>query len=63
MICGAIQKLIDYGIKHRLITNADELVVRNELMDVLHLTDWKDGVPAEEYKTIDEILQPLVDYA
>ena len=29
MICGAIQKLIDYGIKHRLITNADDLVVRN----------------------------------
>ena len=63
MICGAIQKLIDYGIKHRLITNADELVVRNELMDVLRLTDWKEGVPTESGDTIDEILQPLVDYA
>ena len=63
MICGAIQNLIDYGIKYRLITDADELVVRNELMDALRLTDWKDGVPAEECETIDEILQPLVDYA
>ena len=63
MICGAIQNLIVYGIKYRLITNADELVVRNELMDALRLTDWKDGVPAEECETIDEILQPLVDYA
>lgn len=63
MICGAIQNLIDYGIKYRLITNADELVVRNELMDALRLTDWKDGVPAEKFGTIDEILQPLVDYA
>ena len=63
MICGAIQNLIDYGIKYHLITKADELVVRNELMDALRLTDWKDGVPAESGDTIDEILQPLVDYA
>lgn len=63
MICGAIQKLLDYGINRHLITKADEIVVRNQLMDALHLTDWKDIATAEAYDTIDEILQPLIDYA
>ena len=63
MICGAVQKLINYGIKHNLITGADELVVRNVLMDALRLTDWKDVLVSDETETIDEILEPLVDYA
>ena len=63
MICGAVQTLINYGIKHHLITAADELVVRNELMDALRLTDWKDVAVSDEAETIDEILEPLVDYA
>ena len=63
MICGAIQNLIDYGIKNHLITDADEFVVRNDLMDALHLTDWKDSILTETSDTIDEILKPLVDYA
>ena len=63
MICGAIQNLIDYGIKYQLITGADEIVVRNQLMDILHLTDWKDGMILEGGDSIDEILKPLVDYA
>ncbi len=63
MICGAIQNLIDYGIKCHLITVADEIVVRNQLMDTLHLTDWKDGMIPEAGDSIDEILKTLVDYA
>ena len=63
MICGAVQNLINYGIKHHLITGADELVVRNELMDTLRLTDWKSDAVTNEAETIDEILDPLVDYA
>ncbi len=63
MICGAVQQLINYGIKKNLITEADELVVRNELMGILHLTDWKISEPVEETKLIETILEPLVDYA
>lgn len=63
MICGDIQNLINYGIKHHLIDDVDELVVRNSLMDALHLTDWKDGSPSESGESIDEILQTLIDYA
>ena len=63
MICQAIQKLIDYGIRYRLIADVDEMVVRNQLMDALCLTDWKDSGTLDEIGTIDEILEPLVDYA
>ncbi len=63
MICGAVQQLINYGIKKNLITKADELVVRNELMEILHLTDWKISEPVEETELIETILEPLVDYA
>ena len=63
MICGAIQNLLDYGIKYKLITEDDVYVVRNEIMDVLHLTDWKESTSHADNDSIDEILAPIVDYA
>lgn len=63
MICEAVQDLINYGIEKHLITSVDELVVRNEIMDILHLTDWKDVKLETCEQTIDEILETLVDYA
>ena len=63
MICGAIQNLINYGIKNHLIDDVDEFVVRNALMDALHLTDWKESMSDETGETIEEILKSLVDYA
>ena len=63
MICAAVQRLIDYGIKTSLITQEDEYVIRNELMDILRLTDWRDGENNNNSAAIDDILLPLVDYA
>ena len=63
MICEAVQGLINYGIEKHLITSVDELVVRNEIMDILRLTDWKDVKLETCEQTIDEILETLVDYA
>ena len=63
MIYADIQRLIDYGVKNRLIDQADTLVVRNMLMDVLRVYDWQDEPAEENDLTIDEILKPLVDYA
>ena len=63
MICAAVQNLIEYGVRTSLITRADEFVIRNELMDVLHLNDWKDCIPASDSDSIDDLLLPLVDYA
>lgn len=63
MICTAVQRLIEYGIRTALITKDDEYVVRNGLMDVLGLTDWQDGEISGEISAIDDILAPIVDYA
>ena len=63
MICTAVQRLIDYGIRNKLITKADVYVVRNEMMDALHLADWKESEAICENESIDAILTPIVDYA
>ena len=63
MIYSAVQRLINYAIKNRLISEVDELVVRNELMDILRLTDWEDTQVSDGSETIDDILEPIIDYA
>lgn len=67
MICENIQRLIDYSIKYKLIDKVDEIVVRNLLMDALHIHDWVDvstDVSVGDSETsIDNILKPLIDYA
>lgn len=63
MICTAVQNLIDYGVRNKLITPADIHVVRNELMEALRLTDWKASPGDGGNSSIDEILEPIVDYA
>ncbi len=62
MICNAIQKLIDYAFKNELITKYDIYVVRNQLMEALNLTDWKETDSEYSNETIDEILKPLIEY-
>ena len=63
MICEHIQRLINYSIKNDLIDKADEIVIRNMLMDALHVYDWQDSPIREADESIDEILKPLVDFA
>lgn len=61
MVYKAINGLINYAIKSELITEDDIFVVRNQIMDILKLTDWKDT----ELITgnIEELLEPIIDYA
>ena len=63
MICNAVQKLIDYAVKKELITNDDIYVARNQLMEALKLTEWKETISEYSDETIDEILAPIVNYA
>ena len=63
MICGAVQKLIDYAIKNELITSDDIYVVRNQLMEALKLSDWEENNTEYSGESIDEILAPLIGYA
>ena len=61
MIYRAINGLIRHAIEADLITNDDIFVVRNQLMDILKLTDWDDKEPLTG--NIEELLEPLIDYA
>ena len=63
MICKAVQKLLDYAKHNKLITEDDIYVVRNELMDALQLSDWTESETKYKGETIDEILEPIIDYA
>lgn len=63
MICNAVQKLIDYAIKNEIITIDDLYVVRNQLMEVLQLTDWEENDAVYSGESIDEILDILIAYA
>ena len=63
LICEKVQELICYGIRHRLISDVDEIVVRNELMEALCLKDWKESCASQKSDSIDDILEPIIDYA
>ena len=40
MIETAVQALIDYALEKKLISEDDEICVRNSLIDVLKLDNW-----------------------
>ena len=65
MIDTAVQNLIQYAIQKKLIAPEDELVIRNQLLDVLHRNSWEDGTAPDisDTDSIDDILAPLVAYA
>lgn len=58
-----IAKLIEYGLKTKLIMPEDEIFIRNRLLECLELTEWNDTVADDGDMTIDEILDSINDYA
>ena len=63
MVYDLIQELIVYGINNKLITEDDEYVVRNQLMDIFKLDDWEGSDITDASESIEAILNKLVDYA
>ncbi len=63
MIYEDIQKLIKYAERSGLITAEDEFVVRNQLMDILQLTEWEDNSADDENASVEALLEPLISYA
>ena len=63
MIYKALQNLIEYSLKTDLIDKTDVFVIRNQLMEALQLTDWEDSPSDLKDETIDEILEPIINYA
>ena len=61
-ITTALQSLLQYGIDNDLIYPEDTLVVRNQLIDVLHLSSWDDPSPLP-VESIDNLLGQISTYA
>lgn len=61
MIYRAIEGLINHSVNAGLITEDDIFVVRNQLMDILKLTEWHKKAPLSE--NVEELLNVIVDYA
>ena len=61
MIYSAVSGLIKYAAEKNLITEDDIFVVRNQLMDILKLTEWKDE--SALCGSIEEILGEILNYA
>ena len=63
MIYSAIQTLLNYSLRNRLITEYDVNVARNSIIDALGLGDWDENAVGEEIDSIETILAPIIDYA
>ena len=61
MIYKAVSGLILHAINSGLITQDDVFVVRNQLMDILKLSEWRDEEPLSG--TVGELLAAVTDYA
>ncbi len=62
----SLERLLIYGLEKQLFSHYDTNEVRNRLIEILKIEDYKPeqvGVVSAEGLTIDEILKPLLDYA
>lgn len=68
LIQRSLQRLVDYGVKHRLIEVTDRRWAYNQLLSYLHLTEpgcsavWENADPKPE-EDLQDSLTPLIDTA
>ncbi len=68
-ICVDIERLVQYGLKHCLIEDADAFIARNAYLDIYSLSkpcnsEQIEQIQSEEYpNTPENLLKPLLDYA
>ncbi len=48
MICRDVQLLINYSVRKGLIKPIDEIVIRNQYMNIFGLSDWDEPEINEE---------------
>lgn len=64
-IHGTLNRLVKYGLENELIVDYDEIWVRNELMALFHLDEWKDMPISLCMMPVytQDVLNTLSDYA
>ncbi|NRD77786.1 UDP-glucose--hexose-1-phosphate uridylyltransferase [Bacillus sp. BRMEA1] len=64
MIWQLVQQLINQALAAQLIEKEDEIYARNQVLILLHLTEFPESLPSEETVfDIPELLDQIVDYA
>lgn len=58
-----IQQLLRYGIRHHLLDKTDEIYCRNQLLDILKLTEYQEVEDSEPDVSLPEILSSMSQYA
>ncbi|MCM0649534.1 UDP-glucose--hexose-1-phosphate uridylyltransferase [Clostridium swellfunianum] len=59
-----IERLLKFGLKHKMLMNLDVVAARNSLLDMLKLEEpYLGNVPEEEFENPVQILESLLDYA
>ena len=59
-----VERLLRFGRRHKLVKELDQIVARNELLDLLGLAAPYEGkIPKEDFDTPTEILEPMLDLA
>ncbi|MGL4654793.1 MAG: UDP-glucose--hexose-1-phosphate uridylyltransferase [Sarcina sp.] len=61
-IYNSIDNLIDYGIKNNLIDKLDRVFIRNKLLEILELDEYKEGNLKDFSEDIEEILEGFLEY-
>src|SRR5690554_3645028 len=59
-----IKRLINYGLQKNLIVKEDEIYIRNKILNILSLDEYKETeVKSEELDHPQDILDNILDYA
>ncbi|MGL5415132.1 MAG: UDP-glucose--hexose-1-phosphate uridylyltransferase [Clostridium sp.] len=58
----SIDNLIYYGVKNNLIDNLDRVFIRNKLLEILSLDEYKESELKEFSEDIEEILEGFLQY-
>ena len=62
MINQAVKALVGYGLDTGLITRADEIYARNQLLEALGLDEYEEPEEPGVYEGLEDILKELLDY-
>lgn len=62
MINQAVKALVGYGLDTGLITRADEIYARNQLLEALGLDEYEEPEEPGAYEGLEDILKELLDY-
>ena len=63
MISEAVRDLVQYGLDTGLLDEEDRYYARNQILSLLGLTEYEETEEPEKKRSLEDILETLLDYA